>query len=63
VRVSLKVACKSALGRVVEKSALAPNWEIQETVCNENQDANGQNQDAQHLIALPHGIGLENKEK
>jgi hypothetical protein len=49
--------------KVVEKSALAPNWEIQETVCNENQDENGQNQDAQHLIALPHGIGLEGKEK
>jgi hypothetical protein len=48
---------------VVEKSALAPNWEIQETVCNENQDENGQNQDAQHLIALPHGVGLEDKQK
>src|SRR3984885_14195565 len=48
---------------VVEKSSLAPGWEIQETICNENQDENGQNQDAQHLIALPHGIGLENNEK
>jgi hypothetical protein len=44
---------------VRETSQLAPGWEIQETVCNENQDVNGQNQDAQHLIALPHGIGVE----
>lgn len=43
---------------VVEKSSLAPNWEVQETICNENQDAHGQNLDAQHLTALPDGVGV-----
>jgi len=47
--------------KITEKSQLAPGWEIQETICNENQDENGQNQDAQHLISLPHGIGIEKK--
>src|ERR1700677_3756888 len=46
-----------------ELGRLLDDINIQETICNENQDENGQNQDAQHLIALPHGIGIENKEK
>ena len=45
--------------KVREVSQLAPAWEIQENICNENQDDNGQNLDAQHLINLPHGIGKE----
>jgi hypothetical protein len=43
--------------KVVERAQLAPGWEIQENICNENQDANGQNLDAQHLLSLPAGIG------
>ena len=46
---------------VREVSQLAPTWEIQENICNENQDDKGQNLDAQHLISLPSGIGNEKK--
>ena len=45
--------------KVREVSQLAPAWEIQENICNENQDDNGQNLDAQHLISLPSGIGKQ----
>jgi hypothetical protein len=44
-----------------EVSQLAPSFEIQENICNENQDDNGQNLDAQHLISLPPGIGKQQK--
>jgi hypothetical protein len=47
--------------KVREVSQLAPAWEIQENICNENQDDNGQNLDAQHLISLPSGIGNQEK--
>ena len=45
--------------KVREVSQLAPAWEIQENICNENQDDKGQNLDAQHLISLPSGIGKQ----
>jgi hypothetical protein len=48
--------------KVREVSQLAPGWEIQENICNENQDENGQNLDAQHLISLPSGIGRSSGE-
>jgi hypothetical protein len=43
--------------KVTEVSQLAPALEVEETICNENQDAKGQNLDAQHLLSLPAGIG------
>ena len=33
----------------MQVSQLAPNWEITENICNENQDENGNNQDVKHL--------------
>jgi len=35
---------------VHEVAQLAPGWEIMEYICNENQDANGNNLDVQHLV-------------
>ena len=35
---------------VTEVADLAPGWEIMENICNENQDANGNNLDVQHLV-------------
>ena len=35
--------------KVMQVSQLAPNWEITENICNENQDENGNNQDVKHL--------------
>jgi hypothetical protein len=43
--------------KITQVSQLAPGWEIQETICNENQDPIGQNLDARHLLSLPAGIG------
>jgi hypothetical protein len=47
--------------KVREVSQLAPSFEIQENICNENMDDRGQNQDAQHLTSLPSGIGRQEK--
>ena len=35
---------------VHEVAQLAPGWEIMENICNENQDAHGNNLDVQHLV-------------
>jgi hypothetical protein len=48
---------------IVQTSQMAPGWEIQETICNENQDEDGQNLDAKHLLSLPAGIGLEDEKE
>jgi hypothetical protein len=45
--------------KVTETSQLAPGWEVEETICNENQDEHGQNLDAKHLLSLPSGIGKQ----
>jgi hypothetical protein len=44
---------------VVQTAQMAPGWELQETICNENQDENGQNLDVKHLLSVPSGIGKE----
>ena len=36
--------------KVTEVAQLAPGWEIQEDICNENQDEHGNNLDVQHLV-------------
>ncbi len=36
--------------KVTQVSQLAPGWEIQENICNENQDEHGNNLDVQHLV-------------
>jgi hypothetical protein len=36
--------------KVTEVAQLAPGWEIQENICNENQDEHGNNLDVQHLV-------------
>jgi len=36
--------------KVVQTSQLAPDWEIMENICNENQDEKGNNMDVKHLV-------------
>jgi hypothetical protein len=36
--------------KVVQTSQFAPNWEILENICNENQDEKGNNMDVKHLV-------------